>query len=216
MINLVEEYYLLCLHEDKGKLIPAVEDTLRYGESAAALMELAVLQKIKVDEKRKVEVVDDLPTGDDLLDDALMNIKAEEKHHKVSYWLDNLYDKPKKLIERLNERLIAKGILRIEDESRYWVIPSTMHPEINASLRFAVKEHLRVLALTNQKPSLRELALLSLANATGLSDLIFFKDERKLVRRRIYELLVGEAMKDSTAQAIEDIQSTAAELVEEE
>jgi hypothetical protein len=91
-----------------------------------------------------------------------------------------------------------------------------MHPEVNASLRFAVKEHLRVLALTNQKPSLRELALLSLASATGLSDLIFFKDERKLVRRRTYELLVGEAMKDSTAQAIEDIQSTAAEMVEEE
>jgi golgi phosphoprotein 3 len=216
MINLVEEYYILCLHEEKCKIIAAVEDTLRYGESAAALMELAIHQKIKVDEKRRVEVVDATPTGDDIVDEAMTTIQGEEKHRKISYWLEKLFVKPKKLTEHLNSHLVDKGIVRTEEESIYWVIPSQLHPEINASLRFAIKERLRVMVIADQKPSLRELALLGLADATGLSEQIFFKDERKLVRRHTYEMLVGEAMKDPTAQAIEDIQSTVAELMEEE
>jgi hypothetical protein len=130
--------------------------------------------------------------------------------------VENLYEKPKKLVERLEQILVEKGLTRVEEESRYWLIPSSMHPEINASIRFAIKERLRVLAITNQVPNLRELSMLSLANTTGLAELIFFKDERKLVRRRIYELLVVEAMKDPTAQMIEDIQSVLAEHVEEE
>lgn len=216
MINLVEEYYILSLHEEKYKLIAAAEENLKYGLHAAALMDLALLQKIKVDEKRRVEVIDAAPTGDAILDEALAKLQAEDKHRKVSFWLENLFDKPKKLHEQLEARLVAKGITRVDDESHYWAVPSALHPELNASLRFAVKERLRVLVMANQKTSLRELAMLGLANATGLAEQIFFKDERKIVRHRTYEMLVGEALKDPNAQMIEDIQSVVAELAEEE
>lgn len=205
MLTLFEELFLLAFHEDKGKLIPATTENLPVGLAGAVLAELALNDRLRVEENHRVELQDANPTQDEILDAALEKIQSSERPRKVNYWVNQLNEKPKKLFEQIEERLEAQGILS-RDESN--LISMSSQDELDghkASARYWLKRRLRSLALTDQEADLRGLALLNLVQACDFVDLIFTKDERKSARRRIYELLVGTALSNGQAQAIEEI-----------
>jgi hypothetical protein len=79
-----------------------------------------------------------------------------------------------------------------------------------------MKNRLRALVLTSSQAEPRDIALLNLIRACGLLDLVFVRDERKLANRRIYEMVVGEALKHPAAQTIEAIGVAIESVVEED
>jgi Golgi phosphoprotein 3 len=205
MLTLYEELFLLAFHEDKGKLIPATTDNLPVGLAGAILAELVLNGRLRVEENHRLELQDATPTQDEILDAALEKIQSSERPRKVAYWVNQLNEKPKRLFEQLEESLEAKGIL-LRDESSFISLPAQNELDgQNASARYWLKRRLRGLALTDQDVELRGLALLNLVQACDFTDLIFTKDERKMARRRTYELLVGTALSNGQAQAIEEI-----------
>jgi hypothetical protein len=205
MLTLYEELFLLAFHEDKGKLIPATTENLPVGLAGAILAELALNGRLQVEENHRLDLRDASPTEDEILDAALEKIQSSERPRKVTYWVNQLNEKPKKLFEQIEERLEAKGILA-RDESNLISMPSQDELDGHkASARYWLKRRLRGLALTDQEADLRGLALLNLVQACDFVDLIFTKDERKTARRRIYELLVGTALSNGQAQTIEEI-----------
>jgi hypothetical protein len=205
MLTLYEELFLLAFHEDKGKLIPATTENLPVGLAGAILAELALNGRLQVEENHRLDLRDASPTEDEILDAALEKIQSSERPRKVTYWVNQLNEKPKKLFEQIEERLEAKGILA-RDESNLISMPSQDELDGHkASARYWLNRRLRGLALTDQKADLRGLALLNLVQACDFVDLIFTKDERKTARRRIYELLVGTALSNGQAQTIEEI-----------
>lgn len=205
MSTLFEELFLLAFHEDKGKLIPWATENLPVGLAGAILAELALNDRLRVEENHRLELLDASPTQDEVLDAALEKIQSSERPRKVSYWVNQLNEKPKKLFEQLEERLEAEGIFQ-RDESSFISLPSQNELDgQNASARYWLKRRLRGLALTDQEADLRGLALLNLVQSCDFIDLVFTRDERKIARRRIYELLVGTALSNGQAQAIEEI-----------
>jgi hypothetical protein len=205
MLTLFEELFLLAFHEDKGKLIPSTMENLPVGLAGAMLTELVLNGRLQVEENHRLILQDVSPIEDEILDAALEKIQSSERPRKVSYWVNQLNEKPKKLFDQLEERLEAKGIL-LRDESNLISMPSQDELDgHNATARYWLKRRLRGLALTDQDVELRGLALLNLVQACDFIDLIFTKDERKIARRRIYELLVGTALSNGQAQAIEEI-----------
>jgi Golgi phosphoprotein 3 len=205
MLTLFEELFLLAFHEDKGKLIPATTENLPVGLAGAILAELVLNGRLGVEENHRLEVQDATPTQDEILDATLEKIQSSERSRKVSYWVNQLNEKPKKLFEQLEERLEAQGILA-RDESNLISMPSQDELDGHkASARYWLKRRLRGMVLTDQELELRGLALLNLVQACEFIDLVFTKDERKTARRRIYELLVGTALSNGQAQAIEEI-----------
>jgi hypothetical protein len=205
MLTLFEELFLLAFHEDKGKLIKWATENLPVGLAGAVLAELALSDRLRVEENHRLELLDAAPTQDEILDAALEKINSSDRRRKVTYWVNQLNEKPKKLYERLEQRLVDKGIFQA-DESSLISLPSQNEADgYSASARYWLKRRLRGLALTDQKADLRDLTLLNLVLACDFVDLIFTKDERKIVRRRIYELLVGTALSNGQAQAIEEI-----------
>jgi golgi phosphoprotein 3 len=206
MLTLYEELFLLAFHEDKGKLIPTTTENLPVGLAGAILAELVLNGRLQVEENHRLVVLDASPIQDEILDAVLEKIQSSERPRKVSYWVNQLNEKPKKLFDQMEERLEAKGIL-LRDESNLISMPSQNELDgHNASARYWLKRRLRGLALTDQDVELRGLALLNLVQACDFIDLIFTKDERKIARRRIYELLVGTALSNGQAQAIEEIE----------
>jgi Golgi phosphoprotein 3 len=205
MLTLYEELFLVAFHEDKGKLIPATMENLPVGLAGAILADLVLNGRLRVDENHRLVLQDASPTGDEILDAALEKIQSSERPRKVSYWVNQLNEKPKKLFEQLEQHLEVKGVLQ-RDESNFISMPSQNEVDgQNASARYWLKRRLRGLALTDQEADLRGLALLNLVQSCNFIDLIFTRDERKIARRRIYELLVGTALSNGQAQAIEEI-----------
>jgi len=216
MLTLYEELQLLCIHEDKGIFIGSAIDRLKPGLVGAIIAELAITGKICSSNNHRLQVADASPTNDPILDDALAGMQSSDKERKFGYWLNTLYPKPEKLSKKVTKSLVQKGILTVEDDNLVWVIPSPIHPEINASAKFAIVQHLRSIVLAKQEASPREIAFLSLVSACGLLDLAFLRDERKVANQYINELVVGGAMNDPLLETIQEIDSAIMGVVEED
>ncbi len=216
MLTLFEALFLLAIHEDKGIIISSLADSLPTSLGGAILAELALTRKIGLKDNQRLELLDASPTDDDILTEALEKFATAEKERKIGYWIDIFSQKPEKLRKRLAKRLAQKELVAQEDDRLTWVIPASTSSGQNASAKYMMKDRMRTLVLTAAQAEQREIALLSLIKASGLLDLIFVKDERKLADRRIHELVVGEALKDPAIQTIETIAAAIESIVEED
>ena len=109
MLNLAEELFLLALDDDEGWIVASALDTLRYGLAAALLADLALHDKIAVEDQR-ISLRRPPPLGDDLLDDTLKRLADSDKPRKVKYWLNALGFR--KLPKQMAQRLVAQGRAR--------------------------------------------------------------------------------------------------------
>ena len=215
MLTLFEEILLLSIDEENGSSHPSISDNLGLGMSGSLLAELALRGKLNASESHRIELTDTSQTGDEILDEALEQIQLSEQPRKVTYWIKHFSDEPKKLRQRLVERLEANGIVKEEEKRLTWVIPYADSPEENASAKFVLKSRIRKSVLTDEELETHDLALLSLVKACRLLNLVFTKDERKMARRRIYELMVSNTLKDPEYQAIQEIEAAVEAQVED-
>jgi Golgi phosphoprotein 3 len=205
MLTIFEELYLFTLYDDREKKTSIKIEKLPYGLGGAILAEMVLLGKVQLNQKNRLEVVDGAEIGDDILDKALQELQESEKPRKVTYWIEALSEKSEKLQKRLFERMVEKGVFLVEEDERLWAVPSHVYPDNNASAKYCMKERLRRITLADGTGDLRSLALVGLVYATEMQDLLFTRDERREANRNIHEMLVTEALKDPTAQAIEEI-----------
>jgi hypothetical protein len=216
MFTLYEELLLLSIHEDKGIFIRSSMDGMKPGLAGAILAELALTGKIRTTNSRRLQLIDDSQTNDSILDETLTTLKEMDKERKFGYWLNALSQKPEKLRKQITASLIHNGVVTQEDGRLIWVIPSPMSTEIKASTKYWVINRLRSNVLAQEDIQLRDIALLGLVSASGLLDLVFLRDERKLARQYINELVVGQAMKEPVIEAIQEIVTAIAAEVEED
>ncbi len=146
------------------------------------------------------------PTGDAILDEAMQEIQASEKPRKLSYWVSQFSAKPKKLRERIGERMVAKGELYQEDK-RYFLKPAASEDgQPSVPTRFEMKNPLRAAILAMANSDERSLALLNVASASDLLNLIFTQDELPAAKERIHEKVVRAALEDPVLQTNEEIE----------
>lgn len=216
MLTIFEELFLLSIHEDKGTVIASSAHGLQHGLAGGILVELSILGKIQISENHRLGVVDATPVGDEVLDEAIEIIQKSEKDRKFGYWIDEFSQKPEKLRKRIAERLVQKGVVEQEDDHLVWVVPGPDTPDLEASTKYVIKHRLRSVVLAGEEAQLRDIALLNLIKYCGLTFLVFLRDERKLAGRRIHELMVGEALKNPSAQTFEEIAVALEALIDEE
>lgn len=216
MFTVFEEFPLLSIHEDKGSFIRSAMDQVKLGLGGAILAELALLGKIKANDKHRLELGDDSPVEDDLLGETLEILKGSEKARKFNYWINHLNQKFQNLPQEIVARLINKEVVMQEEEHLLWVIPSPLKAESNASTKYWLIRRLRGIVLAQEEAQPRDIALLSLIKACGLLDLVFLRDERKLAARAINELVVSRAMNDPIIQTIQEIEIALSAIAEED
>ena len=216
MFTLYEDLLMLSIHEDKGTIIGSTVDRMKPGVVGAILAELALMGKIKNSNNGRIQVMDDSPTDDAVLNQVLNALKESEKERKFGYWIANLSQKPEKLRKQITENLVRKGVFTQEEDRLFWVIPSPLNSEVSASTKYWVNKRLRGMVLAREEMQPRDIALLSLVKACGLLDLVFLRDECKLAGRFINELVVNRAMKEPAIETIQCIDSALAALVEED
>src|SRR5215208_3544433 len=105
-LTLQEQFLLLCLSDETGKF---EEGWVDYGVNGAALAELLLRGRLRLDEKRRVVVEDSSSTGDELLDRALTRLGEAKRPAGLDRWVMGLYRGRPTARQALIDRLIDRG-----------------------------------------------------------------------------------------------------------
>ncbi len=207
MLNLAEELFLLALDDDEGWIVESALDTLRFSLAAALLANLALHDRIVIEDGR-LHVFDAEPIGDELLDAVLERLDGSDKPRKVKYWLNALGFR--KLPKQVAQRLVELGLLHEEDRRYFWIAPNATYPQRDAPAKYWIKNELRAAGLTLNRPERRTIVLLSLLRGCRLLGLVYTRDERKAAIKRVEELAKDEDFGAAVAQTLTDIEAATA------
>ncbi|WP_250031976.1 GOLPH3/VPS74 family protein [Paractinoplanes maris] len=202
-MNLVEEFTLLAYDDDGTPLTDGTH--LDHGLAGGLLLELAMAGRVDVADK-KVVVLDQSPTGDPLIDSALMRIIADDKPRKPGHWLTKFAGDTR---PQVLDRLVAEGILRTEKDKVLWVFPRTRYPAahgVEPVQETAARDRMRHAVLGTGEVEPRTAALCALVAATDLDKKVFADLDRKVVQARLREIGEGAWAATAVKKAIDEIQ----------
>jgi len=197
MLSFSEEIVLLPLDETHGAFVPLPESVFAIVMSGAALMDLALHNRIDTD-LEKMTVVDRAPLGDDILDDVLAGLGKKSARLEIT---DALYDVAVNAEEyraRALRRLIAHGVLREENGRHLWVFRTRRYPVIDDTEQQEVRARLRQVLLTDDIPDPRDVVLVCLVDACALMGFVLNPAELDAATPRVEQLrkmdLIGQAV----------------------
>ena len=75
MLYLFEELFLLSLDEENGNILSFVKKPFAYGIAGAILSELVFQDKVQLNDKHRLVLKNADPIGDEILDEALHELK---------------------------------------------------------------------------------------------------------------------------------------------
>ena len=203
MLSFPEEIVLLLLDETNGDFVPLPESVFAIVMSGAALMDLALHNRIDTD-LEKMTVVDRTPLGDDILDDALAGLGRKNANLGI---LDALYDvavNAEDYRARALKRLIERGILKEENGRHLWVFRTRRYPVIDDSEQQEVRARMRQLLLTDEIPDPRDVVLVCLIDACALAGFVLSAAELDAAAARVEQLrkldLIGQAVTKAASE----------------
>lgn len=205
MLTLPEQLLLISLHDEKGIILSTASISIRYGLAGAVIMELALREKLEIRDK-KLFLINDSYTGDNVLDEAMSQIKIVDKAKNAGYWINKLSSKIK-IQELLLIRLVEKGILKLEEHKVLWIFDSPHYPMQDSGEESEIREKIRRIVLQKDIADTRIAVLIGLVNACRLTNEIFSKDERKEAKTRIKEIIENDIIAKSVADTVVAIEA---------
>jgi golgi phosphoprotein 3 len=203
MLGFAEEILLLQLDDTHGRFIDLPLSAADVVLAGAALMELALGNRVDSDLEHLI-LVDRTPTGDDILDDVLERLGQAGAGLSVAAALELITANAEKYQQRALKRLVAKGILREEDGRFLWVFHTRRYPVVDDREQREVKARLHQILLTDEIPDPRDVVLICLIDACGLLDLVLRPDEIARTKIRVDQLsrldLIGQAVTKAVAE----------------
>lgn len=204
-LHIYEEILLLALQDEKGTVTGGT--WYSYAIGGALLSELVLAGRVRAEGKKKeLEVVDDTPMGDPVLDDCLAMLCDAKKPKPMTHWLTKV-SQWKNLKRRAAESLCEKGILRAEKDKVLFIFERDVYPEADPEPEREVIERLRhVIFEDDLDVDPRTVVLLSLAKQTEILKTVFDRKDLKRRKARIEDVIAGEASGEAAASAVHDIQ----------
>lgn len=203
-MNLPGELLLLA-YDDEGRKI---HDSTRLdlGLGGALLLETALSGRVGV-VGGKVVVLDPIPSGDPLADDALARIAGDSHDRKPGHWVSKL---AKGARQRVLDHLISAEVLRVERGSVLWIFPRTTYPPTHGTEPVAeteARQRMRAAVLGTGTVDVRTAALCALVAATELDRKVFADLDRRQVRARLKQIGEGDWAAAAVRKAIQDVQA---------
>jgi golgi phosphoprotein 3 len=203
VLGFIEEIVLLQLDDRRGSFVDLPQSAADVVIAGAALMELALHNRIDTDLERLI-VVDARPTGDGILDGALAKLAASGNELNSAAAIELVTLDARKYQEQALQRLVEKGVLRQTDGRWRWVFHTRRYPVVDDREQREVKTRLRQVLLTEEIPDPRDVVLICLIDACGLLDLVLTPDEIAKTRPRAETLarldLIGQAVTRAVAE----------------
>ena len=212
MLRFAEELLLLLLNEEAGDLAFVPEAALQHTLAGAALMDLALENRVDAD-TRQLVVIDATPVGDELLDPALASIVAAGGTHSAEHWVRQLAADGDHIRAAALRRLVQAGILQSAAEGE--MVPSPelarahRYPTVDGNAEREVRLRIMGVLFGDDIPAPRDIVIICLADACGMFERLLSKAELDQVRERLDLVrrldLIGQAVtkavRASSAQA---------------
>ncbi len=205
MLSFVEEITLLLLDDAKGEFVDMPIAAFSTVVAGAALMDLAMHNRIDTDLER-LTIVDPSPTGDAILDDAMKQITEAGTDLRVLEAIDRIGLQVEHYSAEALRRLVSHGILKEENGRFLWVFRTRRYPVIDDTEQREVKARLRQILLTDEIPDPRDVVLICLIDACKLFGLVLSEDELDRATPRVEQLRKMDLIGQAVAKAVADIQ----------
>jgi golgi phosphoprotein 3 len=204
MLTMLEEVVLLAVDETTGSLQSTSEYGTAYALVGAVFFDLALAGKIDTD-LENIQIIDRTPTGNATLDRVLHFMISHPELTTVRQWIEELFRSRQDLEGDALRSLIARGILHHEKSKRFWIIDVDRFPIVNDKPQLDVKTRLANVILTDEIPDVRDIMLVSLAEACGMLGFVF-REEQLTARKKRIQLLCGlETISRKVTAAITDL-----------
>jgi len=162
MLTLPEELMLMALDDAQGTVVQNAQAALKMALVSAALTELTLTGKIRFDSQQNVVVANPTPTGDSLLDEVMNRIARDRQPRAAVSWLQALPGQIGNPEDRVLQKLVQRGALRVEESRRFFVIKETRFPQQNSAFERSARNRLRDVVLNGAQPDERTMALIGL------------------------------------------------------
>jgi hypothetical protein len=168
---------------------------LRFGLSGSELIRLAALRRVGI-ERDRIVVLDQAPTGDMFLDEALASVHGSPT---AKAWVARNQDE---LVRRYLERLAAAGTIRLERRKALGFIPVNGWRVLDAGRLAAARARLDAIAYGADGADVTGVALAGLVRAIGLPPLVYPGFRGSAARRRIARAARGSGSAAGRTQAV--------------
>jgi len=207
-LSLPEEILLLALRDEEGTI--EMGSMYTYAIGGAVLAELVMRNRVRLEshgKKRLVALNDPKPIDKPFLDDCLIQVRESRKKRSAQDWVTR-FANTKQLKDRLATQLCEQGILRADEDKVLLLFTRRIYPEVDSGPERELVERLHQ-AISSYSNDLapRTVALVSLAHHAGLLKNAFDKKDLKDRKRRIEQIINGEATGQATKEAIEAVQA---------
>lgn len=199
-LSLQQEIVLLALRDKEGTFSSGM---YLYGIAGAMISELLLLERIAAapDKKQTVSVLDTASTGDELLDELLEKIVADEKPRPLSWWVSKAVGM-KDLGHRIAAQLCEQGILERDEKKVLWLFTRRVYPELDGSVEDAIRDRMaRVMFHGEVEPDARTAVLIALASHATLLTPNFAPEELRQHKDRISQIADGDILAAGATQA---------------
>ncbi|MDE0652818.1 MAG: GPP34 family phosphoprotein [bacterium] len=196
MLGLVEESMLLLLRDEGGSFVRMPTASMRLAIAGAVLTELFDANRVDTD-RQHLFLVDDAPTGDELLDPTLAEIAAAERQH-VRYWIQHVAERADVIRAGALGRLIGKGILTERERRFLRMFRTRQYPSVDGDVCQEVRRRVVAVLRSDEFAAPRDVLLICLADACGIFRKLLSRRERARLNRRIKHvasrILIGRTM----------------------
>ncbi|MHC4519859.1 MAG: GOLPH3/VPS74 family protein, partial [Planctomycetota bacterium] len=208
-LYLYEEIMLLALRDEEGTVASGA--MYNYAVAGAILAELLLEGRITIDEpkrnKKLVTPASDAPVGDELIDECLERIATAKRRRRPEGWVSS-FANIRHLRHRVAAQLCQRGILTADEDKVLLIFTRKIYPEINPEPERRIIARLEEAIFTDADDvDPRTVVLVSLAKSTNVLRVVFDRKALKARKKRIEQIVNGEAMGKAAQHAIEAAQA---------
>ena len=171
MLTIPEEFLLLTVTDDVGGFVDLPVQTFNSGYAGAAIMELALRDRIDSD-LEKIWIVNGAATGEPCIDPILLRMQTPGFDFQAGKLIEQLAQTGATVRDLALERLCERRILMKQEGRILWVFKTRAYPMVDDKTVREVKRRLLEVLLGDTLPSPRDACLIALADASGLIDQI--------------------------------------------
>ncbi|MCY4143659.1 MAG: cytochrome P450 [Gammaproteobacteria bacterium] len=180
MLTVTEELILLLIDDQEGSFVHIEPMRLDWLTAGGVLADLHFLERIEVG-RSKLEVINESPTGELLLDPTLSDIGNSKKSRDLLYWLKHTALRAEVIRELALRRLVSSGILVVDEDGLHrrsrWVRDTHKYPILAEGENFEVKVRAMEALLSGVVPSKRDVAIVAVAHACNAFAALMSRDE---------------------------------------
>jgi hypothetical protein len=207
MQYLSQDLILLALNPQTGKTRFSWYAALEYGLVGSLLLDLVLRDKLEIDNDNRVIGATAGNTGDEFLDRHLNEVLASSRPRTARFWITRWRRRYRWFQPIVLQNLVDLGVLQQQEQRILGLFPTQRYFLTDESIQREIVQQVRTAVLAGTGLNSRMAALISLMQASHLTDAVFGPEERPEARSRIQAIAEGELVGQAVSKAIFIIQA---------